>query len=206
MSAKLSLLVMACEPKDLSEFMSKNPNAISECEELILLITKDRRYGGQARMGNRLLDSAHGNVVGAVHADTVFGHGDLTRLAETAHAGKVCGMVGRALLDDVGICSGYVWGKDVASETPVSTLDGCSIFSPKDIGCRFDEERFDSFHCPNEDFCLSASSLGIRVVVPKLESANHIGKRTYSAEWQAEYDKYKGRLLGKWCGASFRTT
>jgi hypothetical protein len=186
MSAKLSLLVTACEPKDLTEFMSKNPHVIEECSELTLLIAKDHRLGGQARIGNRLLESASGNVVGLVHADTTFGPGDLPRLAETANEGKVCGMVGRSTLDDVGICSGYVWGKDIQSETSVSTLDGCSIFLPRGIGCRFDDKTFDGFHCVVEDFCLAVEDLGIPVVVPKLESANHVGKSTFSAQWRAE--------------------
>lgn len=203
----LSLLVVGRDRASLAAFLARNPYAVKECGELILLDNSFWRFPSQAALGNWLIENAHGDVAGMIHDDTAFGAGDLERLGAAALGGKVAGLVGRALSDNVGVAGGYVWGKDVAAETPVSTLDGCSVFFPKAIKARFDPMAFNRFHCAVEDFCLSAAAAKYPVVVPALSNATHEGIATVrSGEWQKEYRVYRDRLQQKWGVVPFRTT
>lgn len=202
----LSLLVLGQQREDLVDFLKRSPHVPEECDELRLLANPQARFGAYSSIANHLIDTAHGAVVGIVHADTVFGPGDIRKLAETASGRKLCGMVGRSLRNDVGIKNGYVWGTKIFGETGVSTLDACSIFMPRLIGILFDAVRFDGWHCMVEDFCLVARAKGIPIVVPQLVGAAHLEKQTYDPAWQAAYAFYKDKLNSKWSDAVFRTT
>lgn len=203
--ATLSLLVMAKDAAGLAEFVRANGPALGEVDELRLLITTNARFGGQARLSNLLKRSAVGQVCGVVHADTVFQPGDFQVFVRTAMAGKVCGLAG-ATNGPEGRSAEQkiVWGKSVALETPVSTLDCCSIFFRTDVPVEFDE-KFSTWHCVNEDFCLSAAKVGFEVVVPPVRT-DHRGESTFTAAWQAEYHEYRQILCDKWAGTSFATT
>jgi len=179
--------------------------AQQEADELVLIKTKDGRFGGQGAIFNRVLDRTTCDVVGMVHADTTFAKGSLEIFARTAFSGKVTGLVGRAL------DKRYVWSKEVKVETAVSTLDGCSIFLPRsrlfENGC-FDSKTFDSFHCGVEDVCLYAQYVHVPVVVPSAIADHHSEKNgTYlQPEWQKAYWSYREKLVKKWAGVDFETT
>lgn len=201
----LSLLVMAKDAAGISEFLKANGPSIGEVDELRLVITTNARFGGQAHLSNALKRSALGRVCGVVHADTVFQPGDFKAFVRTAMAEKVCGLVG-ATEGPEGRSpeQKIVWGKSLEREIPVSTVDGCSIFFRTDIQAEFDE-GFLTWHCVNEDFCLSARKAGYEVVVPPVR-ATHRGESTFQPAWQYEYNEYRRILSDKWAGTSFKTT
>jgi hypothetical protein len=183
--------------------------ARAEVDELVLIKTKDGRFGGQGAIFNRVADRTQCDVVGIVHADTTFGPGALSTFARTASEGKVCGLVGRAL------DGRYVWSREIGSEQAVSTLDGCSFFSqrlwtegPYRRTFTFDEETFPSFHLGTEDMCLQASAAGLPVVVPSASAYHHSSTTgTYlNPEWQAAYWATREKLVAKWAGREFQTT
>lgn len=199
----LSLLVLSRDAAGISKFLGSNDQAIKQVAELRLVINPDARFGGQARLANALKRSALGTVCGVVHADTIFSPGGLEALASAALGGKVCGMVGAMLGRSPS--EKNVWGNAIDREIEVSTVDGCSIFFKADAPVEFDEERFPTWHCVNEDFCLSASKAGLAVaVVPAL--ATHRGESTFLPAWQEEYWKYRRILDEKWAGTVFETT
>lgn len=198
----LSLLVTSKDSRGLREFLAANLCRLEEVSELVLLVADGK---GQAEIGNQFASRAFGDVVGLVHSDTIFAEGDLELLAQAARDGKVVGLVGARLLEageDWPVK--FVWGKEQKEERPVSTLDGCSVFFRKDIPISFDPS-LQGFHLVVEDFCLSASRLGVPVVVPAVK-ANHIGQSTTKPEWQREYAMWKEKLTQKWSGTRFETT
>jgi hypothetical protein len=168
-------------------------------DELFLLANPDARLGGTGVIGNRALSTSGCDVVGLVHADTVFEQGALDAFARAAAAGAIAGVVGRAL------DGRYIWSKDVTEPVNVSTLDSCSVFVPRGRGLRFDDTSFDGFHCCVEDLCLTAAVAGLPVVVPPA-AAHHVGESTGRAEWQMAYWQYRKKLQQKWCAVSFATT
>lgn len=174
--------------------------ARAEADELVLIKTKDGRFGGQGAIYNRVAERTECDVVGIVHADTTFGPGALSTFAATAAEGKVCGLVGRAL------DGRYVWSREVSRAEAVSTLDGCSFFAQR--GRCFDEKTFPSFHCGVEDACLAAAKCGLPVVVPRASAYHHSSTTgTYlNPEWQAQYWATREKLVAKWPGREFQTT
>lgn len=200
---KISLLVIGRNKAGLDTFMSMNPHLSQECGDLRLLDNVNWKCPSQALLGNQLIDQAGGDVAGMLHDDVSIGPGDLERLGAAALAGKVVGIVGRSMRDVDGE-RGYVWGKNIQKDTPVSTLDGCSVFFPKTVKVRFDSKTFDKFHCVIEDFCLAASVAGHPVLVPALKAVGHRGGSA-SNTWIEEYYEYEGRLRQKWKGIPFRT-
>jgi hypothetical protein len=202
----LSLLVMARNSAGIKEFLDLNAGSLDQIDELRLVITTDARFGGQSLLSNRFKASALGQVCGIVHADTTFPVGSLPVFMKTALEGKVVGIVGaREGPPDMTPQEKNVWSNSVSQETPVSTIDCCSIFFRRDIPLSFDEMRFPSWHCVNEDFCLQAHAAGIPVVIPSA-NASHAGQSTFQPAWQSEYWAYRQFLAGKWPNAVFNTT
>lgn len=197
----LSLLVIGAKSADLREFAERNPNAFSEVQEIRMAALPGTRYGGYAAMGNKWKKEALGDIIGLVHADTIFEAGALTALAAAAIEGAVTGMVGASFGPPVG----NVWGCHLDNPGEVSTLDSCSVFLRRDASYGFDERTFDGFHCAVEDLCLAAKAKGARIVVPPVK-ANHDGRSTFNPAWRAEYETYRKRLVDKWAGTEFVTT
>jgi hypothetical protein len=199
-------LVVLGKDTDAFAAMDFHERAWREADELVLIKTKDARFGGLSEIANRIARRTRCDVVGLVHADTTFEQGSLSKFAAVAHAGNVTGMVGITLERE------YVWSRDVPDGTVrrVSTLDGCSVFFPTkyvtaaggggdtskheaaatsdDPGTFWTihwpvepsftfDEQFASFHCGVEDFCLSAQARGVPVVVPSTRADHHSGAR-----------------------------
>jgi hypothetical protein len=151
-----------------------------------------------ASIGNRYLNHMRTGVLGLVHADCVFGPGAIEVFERTASEEKVCGIVG------VTEQGAYQWAGRIHAPAPVLTMDSCSVFFRKDLGLRFDEELFDSFHCHVEDLCMQAHAKGIPVVVPNCD-AGHTGVSYNNGPWRAQYQIYRDRLTTKW-GRPIMTT
>lgn len=207
-------LCLAVLGKDTAAFASMDflERAQREADELVLVKTKDARFGGLSEIANRVANRTRCQVVGFVHADTTFGEGALSQFAAAAHGGpngerQVVGLVGITLARE------YVWSKAVppGTQRAVSTLDGCSVFFPTSLiadGSLAFDERFKSFHCGVEDFCLAAAERRIPVAVPSA-SADHYSEArgTFSQpDWQAAYWKDRRVLGDKWSTTKFETT
>jgi hypothetical protein len=199
-------LVVLGKDTDAFAAMDFHERAWREADELVLLKTKDARFGGLSEIANRVAARTRCDVVGFVHADTTFGPGALTTFARTAHGRTVTGLVGITLSRE------YVWSKDVPEKIVrhVSTLDGCSVFFPVSLlkeGVAFDE-RFASFHCGVEDFCLSAHAARVETVVPAAQADHYSEARgTFrQPQWQEAYWKDRKVLSDKWAGTRFETT
>jgi hypothetical protein len=149
-------------------------------------------------IGNTYMDTAHTPVIGLVHADCLFGPGALDAFTAAALSGAVCGIVGVSVPDLV-----YHWCG--INPGPVSTLDSCAVFFRRDLGLRFDEPVYNSFHCHVEDLCLQAHARNIPVIVPAAE-ATHRSETANGEAWLNEYQTYRQRLCRKWPGVEFATT
>ena len=181
--------------------------ARAEADELVLIKAKGGLTGGQGHIFNRIAARTLCDVVGACHADTTFAPGALSIFARAAAAGAVVGLVGRAEGEHAN-GQGYIWSRDITEETPVSCLDGCSIFLRRNSGLRFDEETFSGWHCNTEDLCLQAHERGIPVVVPPADAYHHSSSTgSYlNPEWQAMYWATREKLVAKWAHRKFNTT
>ena len=202
----LSLIVVGKRGSELGEFSERNPAVSLHASEVVLLNNERMRYGGQGAIWNRATAQrpAVNQVVGLVHADTLLSPAFLANAEAAAKRGFVVGLVGRDLEDR------YVWAHQIGQITPVSTLDGCSLFVSVETVLQFnlsmDTETFDSFHCSVEDFCLQAQVCANveSVVVPGM--AGHEGKSTFDDAWRREYAKYRMRLQVKYADTIFKTT
>lgn len=191
----LTLVVVAKDHAEIEKFPLAN--VLGVADELVLIANPGARFGGLGAIGNQMLDRSRCDVVAIVHADTGFGPGALAALTQED---RVTGIVGRAL------DGRYVWSKDIQEQTPVSTLDSCSVFIPRALGLRFDAERFNSFHCCVEDLCLTAESHGVEVSVP-VAVASHIGKSHGDPQWRDAHYRCRAMLAAKWRGLlTFKTT
>jgi Glycosyltransferase like family len=150
-----------------------------------------------AAIGNQHLSGCTREVFGMCHVDCSFGEGALWAFVEAAGQGQVCGISGKSMDWTVR------WSH--SNPGPVSTLDCCAVFFRANSELRFDASTFDGFHCYVEDVCLQAQARGIPVIVPEA-NAGHRGERTGQKEWQADYERYRGKLSSKWEGVTFRTT
>lgn len=199
--ATLSLNVVAASVEELWAY----DLAMLRFDEVTLVANHAKRLGGYGALGQRLLDSCRSDVFGLVHADVALSPAVLLSLTDAAYAGCVAGIVGRTLRRQ------YVWSRDVEPTTvrPVSTLDSCSMFvsvkTVREHRLAFDARNFDDFHLCVEDFCLTAASRGVPVVVPSGQAA-HAGTMYGDAAWSADWKTYKARLDEKWRGTRFATT
>jgi hypothetical protein len=164
------------------------------------------RLGGYGALGQHLLERCETDVFGLVHADTRLSTEVCESLTAAAMAGAVAGIVGRSL------DRRYVWSRDVAAPTPVSTLDSCSLFVStalvRERGLSFDTVTFDDFHLCVEDFCLQATRVCVPIVVAP-GPASHAGQMYVGANrdaWREQYKVYRARLNEKWRGTEFTTT
>ena len=172
-----------------------------EVAELVVVLNPGGRFGGLGAIAERVMCRTVCDVFGIVHADVSFEHGAITRLAQTAYAGAVSGLVG------CNIEGSIVWGRSVPEGRcePVSTLDSCCLFVRPNMGAQWDTATFGGFHCCVEDFCLTAASRGVPVVVPDVKG-DHLGSRYQNAKWLQDFAVERRKLVTKWAGTDFRTT
>ena len=191
----LTLVVVAKDRKSMDQFKLDHVNPA----DLVLVVNSEGKP--LSSIGNKYLDNSECAVFGLVHADVVFGPGSLEVLLRTAAAGSVCGVVGRN--PDISGERGYIWANK--NPGPVSTLDSASCFFRRDLGLRFDEKTFDSFHLHVEDLCIQAGQRGIPIVVPAAD-AYHDAHEVNGRLWLDQYWSYYPRLQAKWPGVRFGTT
>lgn len=175
-----------------------------EVDELVLVCNAGNVFGGYGTIANRVLDRTTCDVFGICHADTLYEPGAMTSFRDSALRSQVVGLVGKTM------GNAYIWAKEVQVDTPVSTLDACSIFFETKKGLRFDDATFDTFHCCVEDVCLDATRRGIPIVVPPAPGAHHVGDMYYSGDptrnWLGEFRTYEAKLREKYAGMDFRIT
>jgi hypothetical protein len=190
-----AVLVIGKSDEEISYFERSNPTAANEVR-LVLVSNPGMKLGGYAAIANPFIDEAVEDVVGIVHADTVFAPGSLLKFGEKGTS-DVVGIVGREAPPG----DRYVWSKDEGG--PVSTLDSCSIFMPRFRSLRFDH-AFDSFHCVVEDLCLFAKfRMHMQVRVPGCVDADHLGNhwtwpKDEKKAWWREWRRYRTMLDDKW--------
>jgi len=194
MKPTISLVVVAANSQELGEF--KFQHVIPAVDELVLLSNPGGIFGGLGKIGNYYISHARGDVLGLVHADTVFGPGAIAIFAAAAIQGSVSGMHGRTIKGENAFSPGR--------PAEVSTLDSCSVFFRRASNLRFDDKTFDSFHCCVEDFCLEAGAKKCKIVVPQAD-AKHLSLRYVSKEttWRSKYSEYRAKLNEKWKHVKF---
>lgn len=198
---QIAVLVIGKNDEDIATFKAKNPHVENEAR-MVYVSNPGRKLGGTAAIANPFLDAATEDVVGVVHADTVFGEGSLRVFARAAvDHNAVVGIVGRKQPDPDQPFSGYVWCSEGGGY--VSTLDSCSLFFRRSLGFRYDGATFDDFHCVSEDICLQAASRGIPSFVPSA-NASHLGGGG-NADWDQQFWAYRAKLVQKYPGITFHT-
>lgn len=188
----LTLVVLGASREECAQ----SPVVASMADEVIFIANPDARWGGLGMIGNHYLDSALGDVLGIVHADTMLSYGVVVSLTQAASY-SVAGIVGSVKGFDHAI-----WSAHLHSPQSVSTLDSCAMFVSRAVAhshsLRFDVKTFDSFHCCVEDFCLQAAAAGLLVVVAP-GSAGHPLQTTKFRRWEdGEHKRYRDALLHKW--------
>jgi hypothetical protein len=102
------------------------------------------------------------------------------------------GIVGRSWEGD------YVWCHEIDAPTRVCSLDSCSLITRRSFGTRFDQKRFDEFHCYVEDYCFQVQAAGYGVyVIPTTARHGSATKSVKGAQW-GKFKKYRRRLGWKW--------
>lgn len=192
MTENLTLVVVGKDTAAVAEFFEANREFLGSVE---LALIANENIESLAAIGNRFLESAKTPVVGLVHADTFFKAGALDIFTQTAMEGKVCGIVGRPANGNASKDHAFHWC--FVTPGPVETLDSCSVFLRKDLGLRFDAEKFNGFHCHVQDLCMQAHARGIEVVVPTAD-ATHRGINWAEPDFRADYAVYQERLNAKW--------
>jgi len=197
----IALLVIGKSDEEIQWFKDQSPHVEREAR-MVYIANPKMRFGGMAAIANPFFDAATEDVVGVVHADTIFALGALQIFASTAvDHNCVSGIVGRCAPDPNERFSGYVWCH--VGGGPVSTLDSCSIFFQRSQNLRFDGETFDSFHCVVEDICLQAQLRGISAKVPAAQ-AGHASAAS-NPQWAAQFWEYRAKLTAKYPGVVFHT-
>ncbi len=197
----IAVLVIGKSDEEIAWFKEQSPH-VEEEARFVYVSNPGRRHGATAAIANPFIDSATEDVVAVIHADTTFAPGSLKKFASMASEGPyLVGIVGRREQTPGEPFSGYVWCNDGGGE--VSTLDSSSVFFRRDLGLRFDGVTFPDFHCVVEDLCLQARAKGVRSVVGDAK-ASHLGSAT-EPTWNAEFYKYRDRLLQKYPGQQIFT-
>ena len=185
---QLTLVAIGKDEASLAEFDRTHVGAA----ELVLVANTPGEP--LSTIANRHLARSR-DVFGLCHVDTWFGPGSLEIFAQTALAGKICGVVGRGL-DGV-----YHWCQ--GNPDRVSTLDGSSVLFAVRCGLRFDEATCNGFHCHVEDLCLQARKRGMDVLVPAADATHRGGN--HGGKWNDDYFRYVAILRNKWKGVPFLT-
>jgi len=187
---KRLLIVVGKDSASIDRFDTTHVN----CEALLIA---NIRSEALSTIGNRYMDSC--DLLGLVHADTIFRQGAIDVFFANAESRKIVGIVGR---DYDGL---YRWcfvtedRPPAGKYGPVCTLDSCSVFLSSRLGLRFDSSTFNSFHCHVEDICMQARLIGIPVEVPYAD-ATHDSKIP-SPDWRKSYEPYRAALQRKWADA-----
>lgn len=197
----IALLVIGKSDAEIQWFKNQSPHVEREARTA-LVANPNMKFGGMAAIANPFLGAATEDVVGVVHADTIFAPENLQVFARTAvDHNCITGIVGRRAPDPNERFSGYVWCHTGGG--PVSTLDSCSIFFQRSQKFRFDGETFDSFHCVVEDICLQAQMRGISAKVPAAQAGH--ASAANNAQWAAKFWEYRAKLTAKYPGVIFYT-
>lgn len=201
----LTLIVLGASREECAQ----SPVVATMADEVIYLANPAARWGGLGVIGNHYLETAFGDLLGLVHADTMVSPEVLVSLTAAAVQG-VAGIVGSSW-------SGHtIWSANLSAPMAVCTLDSCAMFVSRALAAahqlRFDVETFDSFHCCVEDFCLQAAAARVPVLVAA-GSAGHplptvkpqdgepaaSGSPSCGRRWpEDEHKRYREKLRDKW--------
>lgn len=184
------LYVVGKDQYDLAKFGGLY--ALGECDRLTYVNNKDKGDPPAKIAMRATYENVGRTVIGLVHADVYFHEGDLQKCFDAAYNRyQIVGIVGRK------DANRNHWGSQGGSY--VSTLDCCSIFWDNSTPIYFDPDEFDGFHLFVEDACLTVKERhNIPSFVPHLSQfISHEGGSTYEPGWQADYARYKERLIKK---------
>jgi hypothetical protein len=182
------------------QHLAKSIEAVAPRIRLLEVDNRDNQSGRSiARIYNSLFMVDGPDLVAFLEPDVSF-ETDLVAtilravesLERKATRWGAIGIVGRSWTGD------YVWCHDVHEPTEVCALDSCSLVTRRSFGLRFDERRFDGFHCAVEDICLQGHAVGRPCfVVPA--TAKHFSStlRAQGSQW-GDYRRYRRKLTVKW--------
>jgi hypothetical protein len=152
-----------------------------------------------ASLYNVLLQMTGPDVVALLHPDISFEEGFVRDLFSAIEALErrgepwgALGIVGRTWTGE------YLWCYEVTEPVRVCSLDSCSLVTRPSLGIRFDQRRFDEFHCYVEDYCLQSQAAGYGVYVfPTTGRHGSATKSVKGSQW-GKYRSYRRRLGLKW--------
>jgi hypothetical protein len=152
-----------------------------------------------ASLYNVLLAVAGPDVVALLHPDIAFDanfvedvYRTVATLERRGQSWGALGIVGRSWTGE------YVWCHEVEEPVRVCSLDSCSLITRRSLGIRFDQKRFDEFHCYVEDYCLESQAHGHDVfVLPAHARHGSATKSVKGSQW-GKYKRYRRRLGWKW--------
>jgi len=168
------LISVICVYNDERAFGSMLKKSVQKQTSTHELISVDNTSGASKSAAGALNNAgkqAHGDYLMFVHQDVILPDKwwleNTENLLNDIPKMGVAGCVG---VDEKGHKHGFirdryhVWGKPFTEPETVQTLDESVLIIPRKVfeGIQFDEENFKGWHCYGADYCLTATSQGLR--------------------------------------------
>ncbi len=175
----LSIVVVYNNKRALNEILLDGLKNQTAKFDLIALDNTQGSFKSAAEALNSGADKAKGKYIMFIHQDVELGTEswleDVEQILDDIPDLGIAGVVGMSergsnrMERRRGYISsrGEIWGRPIKKPEQVQTLDELLMIVPRSLfeKLKFDEERFDGWHCYGADYCLSAGQLGLKAYV-----------------------------------------
>lgn len=175
----ISIVVIYNDKRALNEILLDGLKNQTVQYDLIALDNTQGSFKSAAEALNSGANKAKGKYIMFIHQDVELGSDswleDVEKILDSIPDLGIAGVVGMSEKGSsvierrrghISSC-GEIWGKAFEEIEQVQTLDELLMIVPKSLfgKLKFDEERFDGWHCYGVDYCLSAGQLGLKSYV-----------------------------------------
>jgi 2-polyprenyl-3-methyl-5-hydroxy-6-metoxy-1,4-benzoquinol methylase len=175
----ISIVVIYNDKRALNEILLDGLKNQTVQYDLIALDNTQGIFKSAAEALNSGANKAKGKYIMFIHQDVELGSDswleDVEKILDSIPDLGVAGVVGMSEKGSSNIerrrghisSCGEIWSEPLKETEQVQTLDELLMIVPKSLfgKLKFDEERFDGWHCYGVDYCLSAGQLGLKSYV-----------------------------------------
>lgn len=175
----ISIVIVYNDERALNEILLDGLKNQTVKYDLIALDNTQGSFKSAAEALNSGANKAKGKYIMFIHQDVELGSDswleDVEKILDDIPDLGIAGVVGMSEKGSSrmerrrGYISsrGEIWGESLKEIEQVQTLDELLMIVPKSLfgKLKFDEERFDGWHCYGADYCLSVGQLGLKSYV-----------------------------------------
>ena len=175
----ISIVVIYNDKRALNEILLESLKTQTVEYDLIALDNTQGSFKSAAEGLNSGAKKAKGKYIMFIHQDVELGSDswleDVEKILDDIGDLGIAGVVGMSEKGSSIIerrrghisSRGEIWGEPLKEIEQVQTLDELLMIVPKSLfgKLKFDEERFDGWHCYGADYCLSIGQLGLKSYV-----------------------------------------